>query len=319
MMRGRDLTFPADKGDVVLRVVVATDKAALEQAVDAFAGDVTPSLLLLAVVLLTASWLQVHLGLSPLEAVRRGIAAVRSGGTQRLDGMYPDEVTPLVQETNELLDAQEQTIARARARAADLAHGLKTPLTVLVGDARRLRDAGQHEIAAEIDGLAQTMQRHIDHELARARIGGRVVGRGASTSARESVSQVVKALQRTPRGEGLSWDIDVPADVILPMDATNAAELFGNLLENAMKWAASKISVASARGSGARIVVTDDGPGVDEKALPNLGQRGLRLDMRVQGSGLGLAIVREIVTAHGGDVTFENRKPKGFAVTLTFP
>jgi signal transduction histidine kinase len=225
---------------------------------------------------------------------------------------------PLVQETNALLDGQETTIAQARARAADLAHGLKTPLTVLLGDARRLRDMGQQEIAAEIDSLAQTMQRHIDHELARARIGSRVLGRGAAVPARQSLSQVVKTLQRTARGEALTWEINVAEDVMLPMDASNAAELFGNLLENALKWASSKVVITGGRNGETKIVITDDGPGTDEQALAKLGERGLRLDMMVQGSGLGLAIVREIVAAHGGHVTFENRKPHGFAVTLIF-
>lgn len=166
--RLRDLVFPSASGDIPLRLVVATDTAALDVAVRDFSGDVTPSLVLLAIVLLVAAWVQVHLGLSPLEALRRGIAAIRSGDVRRLDAAFPHEVMPLVHEANALLDGQDAMITQARTRAADLAHGLKTPLTALLGDARRLRDLGQHEIAAEIDGLAQTMQRHIDHELARA-------------------------------------------------------------------------------------------------------------------------------------------------------
>ncbi|MBL8630017.1 MAG: hypothetical protein JNM81_10340, partial [Rhodospirillaceae bacterium] len=201
--RLRDLVFPSASGDIPLRLVVATDTAALDVAVRDFSGDVTPSLVLLAIVLLVAAWVQVHLGLSPLEALRRGIAAIRSGDVRRLDAAFPHEVMPLVHEANALLDGQDAMITQARTRAADLAHGLKTPLTALLGDARRLRDLGQHEIAAEIDGLAQTMQRHIDHELARARIGSRVLGRGEHTLVRQNLAQVIKTLQRTPQGAAL--------------------------------------------------------------------------------------------------------------------
>lgn len=152
----------------------------------------------------------------------------------------------------------------------------------------------------------------------RARIGSRVLGRGEHTLVRQNLAQVIKTLQRTPQGAALRWEVSIPEDVKLPMDTANALELFGNLLENAVKWASSQITIAATSGDETRITIADDGPGTDEQALQLLGRRGLRLDMAVEGSGLGLAIVREIVMAHRGNIHFQNRQPRGFAVTLVF-
>jgi len=319
LVRERRLLYTAPGGKRTLRLAVALDRRELDRLTTDFASDLTPSLAILAAVLILAAWLQVSVGLRPLEAVRRSLNEVRSAHRRRLEGDYPEEVTPLVGEVNELLEAQEQTIARARAHAADLAHGLKTPLTVLAADAQRLRDKGEGEIAAELEDLADIMRRHVDRELARVRIG---VKRGTGQSGadvRAVAEPIVRTLQRTLRGETLHWTVDIADAPKAAVDAEDMAELLGNLLDNACKWARGAIWLRAAADSIVRIVIEDDGPGVPAHNLADLGQRGLRLDRRVQGTGQGLAIVNEIVEAYRGELVIGRSERGGLRVEARLP
>jgi signal transduction histidine kinase len=151
-----------------VRVVVAVDLARVRRAASNFARDLSVALGMLGLVLALATSVQVSLGLRPLKKLRQGIADVRAGRIHHLPAAAPSEVQPLVEELNSLLDAQEHDIERSRGRAADLAHGLKTPLAALAGDARRLRESGHNEIARDIEAVAEAMSRHVDRELARA-------------------------------------------------------------------------------------------------------------------------------------------------------
>ena len=170
IVRERSVTYTTAGGKRTFRIAAAIDSAEVRAAGRAFAGDLAPSLVLLGVALLVASWLQVKVGLRPLEAMRRGVGAIRSGARARLPDDYPDEVTPLAEEVNNLLNAQDKAIERARTSAGDLAHALKTPLTVLGADARLLRARGESAIAQNIEDLALTMRRHIERALANARL-----------------------------------------------------------------------------------------------------------------------------------------------------
>jgi signal transduction histidine kinase len=226
-----------------LRVAVAMDRADLLAARAAFTNDMLPYLGLLALAFLAASYLQVRLGLSPLNRVRNAVTAVREGSSQRLSRDYPDELAPLVDEINELLEARDLTVEKARAWTADLAHGLKTPLTALGADVQRLRKLGQNEIADDLEQLAQAMRARVDRELVRARLQMAAPGANRQSSLAAVVKAVVKTLQRTPRGGELDWDLRLSptATVLVPED--DLAELVGNLLENAVKWAGSAVSV----------------------------------------------------------------------------
>ena len=174
---------------VPVRVTVATDLARVSVAASKFARDLAMALALLGLVLAIATSIQVALGLRPLDALRRGIADIRSGQRRHLPANVPVEVKPLVEEVNGLIDAQEREIERSRSRAADLAHGLKTPLAALSADAARLRERGQDDIAREIDAVGDAMSRHVDRELARARARGTARQRGnvATPSSRWSI------------------------------------------------------------------------------------------------------------------------------------
>jgi len=322
MVQERRILFPTNEGNRSLRIALALDRADLDAALQAFAGDLVPSLSLLGLVLVLAVWFQVSMGLRPLDAIRRGVSAVRNGRANRLPENQPSEVMPLVVEVNDLLENQEKVVERARQRAGDLAHGLKTPLTILQSDAARLRTMGETKLAEEIEGLVQTMRRHVDRELARVRLTEKGVRPGQDTCLSTMVEKIVRTIHRTPQGEVCRWSLDVPADLYVSMDDGDLAELLGNLIDNAAHWALSEVTIraeTNGRDGFISLLVEDDGPGVSEADLGKLGNRGIRLDEQVPGNGLGLAIVRDILAAYGGDIGFANKLDGGLQVRVSLP
>jgi signal transduction histidine kinase len=226
---------------------------------------------------------------------------------------------PLVEEMNGLLDAQEQAIEDARAWTADLAHGLKTPLTVLTSDAQRLRERGETEIAEDLEQLAETVRRRVDRELIRARVrtGSRAKQPRADVS--ETLHRLVRTLRRTPRGARLDWTLEAEEPALAPILPDDIAEMLGNLLENASKWANHRVKVTVSRGRQTMVLIEDDGPGVAQDQLVHLGRRGVRLDEKTQGTGLGLAIVLDILDAYGGELDFARSEMGGLAVAVRMP
>ena len=316
----RRIVFPRGDIERTLRIVVAVDQQELDTARDAFIADIAPALIVLALILTAAAWAQVNVGLKPLEAIRQGVIAIRARRARRLSGNFPDEIMPLVQEVNDLLDVQDQTVERARMRAADLAHGLKTPLTVLAHDADKLRRRGEAEIAGEIEDLVHAMQRHVDHELARVRVAANTRRQDAQADLAKALRGITETIRRSPHGERLTWQIDSSPIGPVAIDAHDLAELLGNLIDNAAKWAVGEVHVAMVVDGGMAVVtIRDDGPGVPEAALEALGRRGLRLDERVAGSGLGLAIVRELLDAYGGSLTLANAAEGGLQAEVRLP
>ncbi|MEJ2435225.1 MAG: HAMP domain-containing sensor histidine kinase, partial [Pseudolabrys sp.] len=245
---------------VPVRVAVAADLARVSKAAAGFSRDLTLALGLLALVLALATAVQVSLGLKPLKALRQGVADVRAGRIHHLPLAAPAEVRPLVEEVNALLEAQEREIERSRDRAGDLAHGLKTPLAALAGDAGRLRAAGQDEIARDIESAAEAMSRQVDRELARARIRGAVRRKaGLSTDLAPLVRAIVDTLARTPAGARVLFEQQVPEGSSVPFDRTDLAEVLGNVLDNAARQATGRVRIGA---EGAAVVVEDDGPGI---------------------------------------------------------
>lgn len=320
LIQERQIIYETPAGIRTLRFAAALDKREIAAERAAFASEIFPALSLLGLTLIVAAWIQVSLGLRPMEAVRRGVNAIRARRQQRLKGSFPDEVMPLVTEVNDLLQAQDAAIEQARTRAGDMAHGLKTPLTVLAGDARKLRDRGEVEIAAEVEDLAHSMQRHIDYELVRTRAAFDARRRGVEADLAATAVRLVTAMRRTPRGEALEWSLELPDSLPVALDPRDLTEVAGNLLENATKWARSRVTVAVEQDSEmAALVICDDGKGVPEKQIGQLGKRGQRLDEAMPGSGLGLAIVREIVEAYGGKLELKNVKSGGFTAIANVP
>lgn len=318
LVQERRILFPTNEGERSLRMAVALDSAGLIKARISFATDLIPSLSLLGFVLVLAVWFQVSMGLRPLDAIRQGINAIRNGKSSRLPTNQPMEVMPLVEEVNGLLESQEEAVERARQRAGDLAHGLKTPLTILQADASRLYEKGEIHTAEEIEEQIEVLRRHVDRELTLARLSGKSAKQGRFANLGDMVGKVVQTVKRTPQGKGRHWQVDMSSEVYVCMDSGDLAEFLGNLIDNAAKWAIDEVVVRAvvAEGGVVCLEVEDDGPGVPSDALVVLGSRGIRLDEQAPGNGFGLAIVRDILAAYGGNIEFQNKDSGGLRVRV---
>jgi signal transduction histidine kinase len=310
----RTITDPDGRS---FRAMVTEDHQVLTTSVSEYALQLAPSLALLAAILLAANFVQVTIGLAPLDSIRAAIGGVLTGRATRLRGEVPDEVRPLSEEINRLLDAQEKALGRARARAADLAHGLKTPLQVLAADVRTLRDMGETQLADDIDRSVSTIRAHVERELAKARVASGVVS-ARNAPVANALSKVVDVVQRTPFGRELRFETPVDADLVAPVDEGDLSEIAGNLIENAARFATSFVRVEAAESNGTFVLaVMDDGPGIPAERREDALTRGTRLDGG-QGTGLGLAIVSDIVEAYGGTLDLTDAAP-GLKVTVRIP
>ncbi|MBZ9798535.1 sensor histidine kinase [Mesorhizobium sp. ES1-4] len=300
------------------RATVAEDHHSVEVSVDGYVRDLVPALIVLAAGLMAAFFIQITVGLAPLENLRVAVRNVIAQRTARLDVAAPSEVQPLADEINRLLDAQEKALARARGRATDLAHGLKTPLQVLSADIRALRKKGETQLADDIEKSAGAIRRHVERELARARLAPGVSSK-ASCLIREAAAGVVAVVKRTPAGKQLAFLIDVAEELMAPVDEGDLSEILGNLVENAARFARSSVRVnAWATDGEVSIAVADDGPGIPDADRQAALSRGVQLDSKGGSSGLGLSIVSDIVEAYGGSLTMTNADP-GLVVTVALP
>lgn len=316
----RGLVIGPDASPVPVRLTVALDRREIADAEAGFRAVLFRSLLVLGLALLAALWLQVQVGLRPLAALRRALNHVREGVRPRIEGGFPTEVQPLVHDMNALLDRERRNIERARERASDLAHGFKTPLTVLSAVTRELVDQGRADTAREIEAQVDIMSRHVQRELALARtVGSATVGRVA-VPVRPVVERIIKALRRIASDRDLVWQIDIDEDARFPGDENDLLEVVGNLVENAAKWAATRVSIrASAIGDGLRLAVADDGPGIPSGAEEEVLRRGRRLDEAADGSGLGLSIVTKMVETYGGSITLGRAAIGGLEAIIDIP
>lgn len=317
----RAITIEGSKGERHFNVAVAEERNQDGDPIQSFGLSLVVALLALGVVLLAAAGLQMHFGLRPLETLRRQIAGIRHGERPRLPETNIVELEPVVQQINELLEGQEATIAFARERAADLAHGLKTPLAVLSASAERLRTTPSTLADADLLGmLATQMNERIDYQLRIARLRFRTRARGASSSLNDVVLRSVAVLRRSEAGERLNWLIDLEQDLRADVDEHDLMELAGVLLENASQWASGSVRVNGLRRDDqVEFVVEDDGSGVSDEQISRLGERGFRLDESSAGQGLGLAIAFEIVRLNHGLFAAGRSRLGGFRAAITLP
>jgi signal transduction histidine kinase len=262
---------------------------------------------------------QFRAAVAPLQQLRSRLAAVRDGRARLVDGAYPDEVSPLVADLNTLLDHRETTVRRAIAKAGDLAHGLKTPLSVLAQDADRAAAAGQPDLAASIGLQVETMRRQVDYHLAHARAAASGAMPGARCEVAESAHGLARTLRRL-RGERVAIDVEVPPGCIVRAERADLDEMLGNLLDNACKWARSRVRVGSALADTSVVLtVDDDGPGLDPALRERVLQRGVRADEASPGTGIGLAIVRDLAELYGGRIALERSPSGGLRAELRLP
>jgi len=256
--------------------------------------------------------------LSPFRIMRERLADVRGGRTARLDGEYPTEVEPLVGDLNALLDERDERVKRAVARAGDLAHGLKTPLAVLAHDIECADAAGQYQLAESMRQQVKRMRRQIETHLAQARVTAAAPPPNVRANVADAVHALARTMERIYAERALAIDVTVAPDATVHAVPEDLEEMLGNLLDNACKWAQSRVTV-STETDGARVVliVDDDGPGLDAALREQVLQRGVRADEASPGSGLGLSIVRDLADAYGGSIALQPSPLGGLRARLT--
>jgi signal transduction histidine kinase len=275
----------------------------------------------LAIVTAIAGFSVVRAGLAPLEEMRRRLRDIQTGSDRRLRGRFPGEVQPLVDDMNALLAHQEAAVQRALAKAGDLAHGLKTPLAVVSQEAQRAAAEGHTELAAVLIEQVERMRRQIEYHLAHARAAASGATPGARCTVAGSAEPLARTLLRLYAGRGIAIEAAVPPDHEVRCQREDLDEMLGNLLDNACKWARSRVVVSATAGTGETIEITvdDDGPGLPASMREAVLQRGVRADEAAPGSGLGLAIVRELAALYGGAITLDAAPTGGLRARLRLP
>jgi signal transduction histidine kinase len=277
-------------------------------------------LLVFALLCILAGIWQFRAGLLPFGRLRRQLSGLRDGSTDRIEGTYPTEVQPLVNDLNTLLEHRERIVRRALAKAGDLAHGLKTPLAVLAQEAEQFEAAGQHEIASAINLQVDRMRRQVDYHLTQARATTPGNAPGARCSVLLSVQGLTRTLEKIYAARGLAIEVDVPSAHFVRGQREDLEEMLGNLLDNACKWTKSNVKIQSVQENGAVVVtVDDDGPGLPATIRDQVLQRGVRADEAAPGSGLGLAIVRDLAQLYEGTITLDDSPMGGLRASLRLP
>jgi signal transduction histidine kinase len=310
----RGISLPPSATDFVFRV--AGNRAEVREETRRFNETPAWSLGALGLGLVAAVLLQVRYGLLPLRRLGRSLAEIRLSRASRLEGRFPREVQPLVQELNALVDHNAAVLARARSQIDDLAHALKTPMSVLVNEAAASRGAP----AATVKRQTARMRRKVDHTLARARAAEAANVLGARTPLAPIVHDLSRTLKRIYTGRPLTIDVACDKNAVFAGERQDLEEMIGNLLDNACKWARSHVRVCFDTVEGRLTVrIENDGSGLAPDSARQMLERGARLDEQVAGSGLGLSIVRDIAALYHGTIAFETSASGGLAVLLSLP
>lgn len=309
-------------GDRAVTIQFAVDEASARAARAEFGQELFLFLAGLWLVLSAAAALQVQLGLKPLARLREALKALRLNPSERLAvADHPPEVAPLTQAINALAETRESDLARARRRAADLAHGLKTPLAVLKAQSRQVRAIGGDAVADNLDKAVAAAAAAVEAELARARAAAARENAGpARAPMRDVAERVVSVVERTEAGAALVFEIESPPGLALPGSAEELSEILGALVENAARHARRRVRIlAAADDDSTCLLVEDDGPGLQDWQMGEALIRGRRLDETGPGHGLGLAIARDLVEARGGSIALRRSELGGLTVKMTWP
>lgn len=320
--RLRILERTIDAGDEGRFLVqVAADANEVDSQVHAFEWALGATFALLAAALVGSSALQVRYGLKPLRELRDGVTAIRRGEAERIVGAYPADVAPLADELNLLVSANREVVERARTQVGNLAHALKTPLSVLMNEAA----ASPSPLADKVREQAGLMTHQVGHYLDRARAAARAASIGSATDVAPILAGLVRTFEKIGR-EGCVFASTAPDDLRFRGESQDLQEMVGNLVDNAAKWAASRVSISAAPspsgGADRRffsLFVDDDGPGLAAAHRATATRRGQRLDETKPGSGLGLSIVTELADLYGGVLTLEDSPLGGLRARLTLP
>jgi len=311
----RDVILPGS--EVSWRFQVAQSREIIDRQIRDLRTTLIRAFAALGIGLLVLAALQASYGLWPLRRVRSEVVAIRSGKQSRISEDFPREIYPLVRELNELLAHSEEQAEEARRHAGNLAHALKTPLTVITNAAT----AHAHDLADTVCREATVMRRQVDHHLARAR----AIGRRASLHARATVWESLEAVERAVARlyPGVTVDIAGDKEAMVRVERQDLDEMVGNLVENASKYGHGRVfvTVEQVADKGVEIMVEDDGPGIPPGERESIFARGARLDTTGKpGTGLGLAIVRDVAEIYGGSIRLEESEDLGgLLARLTLP
>lgn len=297
--------------------LVAEDRSPINADIRAFTTTTTLALVALAAMLIGGVLLQVRVGLRPLFLLRREVAAVRTGKTDKVAGDYPAELEPLASELNALVTHNLEVVERQRTHVGNLAHALKTPLSVIDAEAQ----ARPGPLAEVVRRQSDVMRQQVDHHLRRARASARQQGGGERTQTAPVLEELSHTLERIFRDKGVEIDWRSPDDLYFHGERQDFLELAGNVMENACKWCRARVRVEAEAESPVqlRLVIEDDGPGLAAADRAGVLERGTRLDETAPGSGLGLSIVDELARAYGGSLALSEGSLGGLKVTLVLP
>ncbi len=311
----------ADEGRYLIQV--AGDASEIDEEMLSFDRTIGAIFAALAGALLLTTALQVRFGLSPLKRISESLAAIRSGRAERLEGEFPVEIEPLARETNALIDANREIVERARTHVGNLAHALKTPLSVIVNEAgARPGDP----LAQKVLEQADIMRDQVARQLERARLAARSTVVGTLIDVPPVVTALARTMEKLHRERDIAIAIDVPEHARFRGEEQDLEEMIGNLVDNACKWAQARVAIevladapAGENSPRVRVIVDDDGPGLSPAERERVALRGQRLDESKPGSGLGLSIVVELANLYGGVLTLGTAPIGGLRAELALP
>lgn len=309
-------------GDAPYVIAVGAATAGFWADISEFARLAALTLCIVGLGLLLAVFLQVRVGLKPLVRLRASLSAVRQGEAERIDEELPREIAPLAVELNSLIGSNREIVERARTHVGNLAHGLKTPLSVISNEAR----ATEGPLADKVAEQAEIMSTQIQHHLERARMAAQRRVIGVSCDAQPILERLVRAMTKIYRERAIHMECSPDAVLRFRGESQDLEEMSGNLIDNACKWAQSAVQVTVApvsRGATGRemfeILVEDDGPGLTQEERREAVKRGRRLDETVPGTGLGLSIVADLAALYGGRLELGRSGLGGLKARLILP
>ncbi|CAN5338296.1 sensor histidine kinase [soil metagenome] len=317
----RVTAFPArldeDKAGRLLVFMAAEDRSPVDKDARRFAATAAVALAILVLGLIAAIVIQVRIGLRPLFALSAEVAEVRKGRKDRLVGAYPIELSPLSDELNALVAHNQEVVERQRTHVGNLAHALKTPLSVMLAEAQARPGA----LAEVVRRQAEAMHQQVDHHLRRARAAARAQGQRERTLLAPVIDELTRTLERIFRDKGVTIDWRCPDDLCFQGERQDLLEIVGNVMENACKWSKAKVRVTATVISPQQLglSVEDDGTGLPPDRREMVLQRGARLDEKTPGSGLGLSIVDDLARAYGGAITLADAGLGGLRVDIVLP
>jgi len=316
---------PVDLGtDGKFLASVAGDATEIDEETWTFNTYLAGTFAALTVGLLLTTIFQVRFGLAPLKRISNSLAAIRSGHAERLEGTFPVEIAPLARETNALLDANRAIVERSRTHVGNLAHAIKTPLSVIVNEAAASKD---DPFSAKVLEQADIMRDQVAHHLERARIAARVQTIGTVTEVSPVIEALARTMEKIHRDRDIMIDVEAVTGAKFRGEKQDLEEMTGNLVDNACKWADQRVFIevlvemtpGGALDPTLRIIVDDDGPGLSPAQRSQVARRGQRLDETKPGSGLGLSIVTDLAALYGGSLQLSAAPIGGLRAELILP